>query len=59
MQQQCMYVSESIYKTRNLFYYFDLQNSETYEDLTRRIVESNRLIIEDDGEIGDIDYDTK
>lgn len=59
MQQQCMYVSESKYKTRNWFYYFDLQNSETYEDLTRRIVESNRIIIEDDGEIEDIEYDTK
>lgn len=59
MQQQCMYVSESKYETRNWFYYFDLQNSETYEDLTRRIVESNRIIIEDDGEIEDIEYDTK
>lgn len=53
--------SESEYNTINWFDYFDLQNSETYEDLTRRIVESNRIIIEDDGEIEDIDieYDTK
>lgn len=59
MQQQSMYIPESKYKTRNWFYYFYLQNSETYEDLTRRIVESNRIIIEDDGEIEDIEYDTK